>query len=61
MRNTGWSLLDAIPKCHVINDEFVPFEANAVGQFSAIPEPATYFCCSAGFPLDNVVLEIVRG
>ena len=46
----SWSLLDATPKYQVINDQLAPFEANAVGQFSAIPEPATVLLLLSGLP-----------
>ena len=50
MGSLSWSLLDATPKYHVVNDQLAPFEANAVGQFSAIPEPATALLLLSGIP-----------
>ena len=44
----SWSLLNVTPKFHLTGGELASFSANAVGQFSAVPEPSTLVLLGMG-------------
>lgn len=45
----SWSLLDILPPLGISGQgTLIPFEANAVGQFSAVPEPASLSLLAVG-------------